>query len=136
MPSDWLERYRTGIERVTKADVARVAAKYIDPSRFAILVVGPTDGRDRPLSTFGPVKTLDISIPEPGVPANAPASTPPDAAAAAAGRVLIEKAVVALGGSEAVDGVKVLREELVARVVQGDGEACARSCRRRWVPSR
>ena len=70
LPADWLERYRAGIEKVTPADTARVARQYIKPDQFAILVVGPTEGRDKPLSTFGAVKTLDISIPEP------PSATP------------------------------------------------------------
>src|SRR5690606_25600829 len=39
VPRDWLERYRAGIEAVTKAQVADVARKYISPERFAILVV-------------------------------------------------------------------------------------------------
>ena len=62
LPTDWLERYRAGIEKVTPADTARVARQYIKPDQFAILVVGPTEGRDKPLNTFGAVKTLDISI--------------------------------------------------------------------------
>ena len=79
LPADWLERYRAGIEKVTAADTARVARQYIKPEQFAILVVGPTEGRDKPLSTFGAVKTLDISIPEP--PSAAP--TAPSGSAAA-----------------------------------------------------
>src|SRR5262249_20019690 len=39
-PSDFLERYRAGIEKVTPAEVDRVARKYVHPDRLAILVVG------------------------------------------------------------------------------------------------
>src|SRR5206468_66205 len=38
-PSDYLEKFHAGIEAVTAADVARVAQKYIDPSKLAIVVV-------------------------------------------------------------------------------------------------
>ena len=65
-PADFLERYRAGIEKVTQADVTRVAQKYMHKDKLALLVVGKAADFDRPLSTFGPVTTLDISIPEPG----------------------------------------------------------------------
>jgi zinc protease len=64
-PSDFIEKYRDGIEKVTAADVTRVANKYIHPSKLAILVVGNQAQFGTPLSTLGPVKTLDISIPMP-----------------------------------------------------------------------
>jgi zinc protease len=64
-PSDFIEKYRDGIEKVTAADVTRVANKYVHPSKLAILVVGNAAQFGTPLSTLGPVKTLDISIPMP-----------------------------------------------------------------------
>ena len=64
-PPDFIERYRDGIEKVTAADVTRVADKYVHPSKLAILVVGNQAQFGTPLSTLGPVKTLDISIPMP-----------------------------------------------------------------------
>ena len=65
-PQDFLERYRAGIEKVTQADVARVAQKYVHKDQLAILVVGKPADFDRPLSSFGPVTNVDISIPSPG----------------------------------------------------------------------
>jgi len=64
-PLDWLSRYRDGIEAVTTAQVREAAARHLRPQELAILVVGPKEGRDRPLSDFGPVTALDITIPEP-----------------------------------------------------------------------
>ncbi len=64
-PRDYLARYRQNIEKVTPADVARVAKKYVHKDQMAILVVGPSKGQDRPLDTFGKVTKLDIAIPEP-----------------------------------------------------------------------
>ena len=124
LPTDWLERYRAGIEKVTAADAARVARQYIKPEQFAILVVGPTEGRDKPLSTFGTVKTLDIAIPEP--PSAAP-SAPASAAAPGgeeAGRALVAKAVDAMGGASALDAVKAYREQttIAANTPQGEME--------------
>jgi zinc protease len=117
-PLDWLDRYRAGVEKVTAADVARVAAKYIHPDRFSIIVVGPSDGRDKPLSALGTVKPIDLTIPPPpgaappaGASAGAPAKPGPAAAAAGAdakakGQALIAKAVDGMGGAATLDGVK------------------------------
>jgi zinc protease len=43
--------------------VNRVARKYIDKSKLAVLVVGNPKEFDKPLTTFGQVTKLDISIP-------------------------------------------------------------------------
>ena len=64
-PPDFLERYKDGIEKVTAADVTRVANKYIDVSKLAILVVGNKSEIKPPLSTLGKVTDLDITIPPP-----------------------------------------------------------------------
>ncbi len=39
-PADFLEKYRAAIEKVTTADLERVAKKYVDRSKLAVLVVG------------------------------------------------------------------------------------------------
>lgn len=62
-PADYLERYQENIAKVTREDVARVAKQYLKPDQFAVLVVGNPKGFDRPLSQFGRVTEVDISIP-------------------------------------------------------------------------
>ena len=69
-PSDWLSRYRAGIEAVTPAQVRDAAARHLRPEEFAILVVGPSQGQDKPLSSYGTVKPVDISLPDPPGPKN------------------------------------------------------------------
>jgi zinc protease len=64
-PLDFLEKYRDAVEKVTTADLERVAKKYIDPSKLAILVVGNSSEFGTPLSKLGPAQTLDITIPMP-----------------------------------------------------------------------
>ena len=72
-PPDFLEKYKDGIEKVTAADVTRVANKYIDVSKLAIVVVGNKSEMTPALSTLGPVNTLDITIPPPpGAKGNPP----------------------------------------------------------------
>lgn len=63
-PLDWLSRYRSGVESVTPEQV-RQAARHLRPEEFAILVVGPSQGMDKPLATWGKVTKIDISLPAP-----------------------------------------------------------------------
>ncbi len=62
-PLDFLENFQREIEKVTKEDVARVAAKYIHREQMAVLVVGNVSEFDKPLSSLGTVNQLDIAIP-------------------------------------------------------------------------
>src|SRR5436853_1563381 len=64
-PADFLEKYRVGIEKVQTADVTRAGAKYLHKEKLAVLVVGNTSEFDKPLSSLGPVTTVDITIPPP-----------------------------------------------------------------------
>jgi hypothetical protein len=110
-----------------------VAAKYIHPERFSIVVVGPSEGRDKPLSTLGTVKTLDITIPPPpsSAPAGAGASagtpgTGPAGAGASAGKPVAGPA--GAGGSAAAApsaDAKAKGQALLAKAVEGIGGAAA-----------
>jgi zinc protease len=64
-PLDFLEKFQKEIEKVTKDDVARVAAKYIHRDQLAVLVVGNVKEFDKPLSSLGAVSKVDITIPAP-----------------------------------------------------------------------
>jgi len=64
-PPDWLDKYQAEIKKVTAADVNRVAAKYLHKDQLAVLVVGNTKDFDKPLSSLGGVREIDITIPPP-----------------------------------------------------------------------
>jgi zinc protease len=64
-PQDYLEKFRLGVEKVTTADVARAASRYLHKEKLATLVVGNPGEFDKPLSSLGPVTNLDITIPPP-----------------------------------------------------------------------
>jgi len=78
-PADFLERYRAGIEKVSLEDVQRVAQKYVHKDGLAVLVVGKAADFDKPLTSFGPVADIDISIPPPPGAAKAAISTTSEA---------------------------------------------------------
>lgn len=65
-PADFLQQTRARIEKVTRADILRVARAHLRPEAMQILVVGRPEDFDRPLSTLGEVRSIDITIPPPG----------------------------------------------------------------------
>jgi len=115
-PEDFLEKYRVGIEKVTQQDVTRVAGKYVHKDQLAVLVVGKAADFDRPLSSFGPVTTLDISIP--GISTGKTETM----ASNAEGKAMMAKIIASLGGDERVRSVKSVRAKLsiLANTPQGD----------------
>jgi len=59
-PEGYLENYRDNIARVTRADVLRVARKYLHPDAMKLVVVGDQKKFDQPLSTFGSVREIPL----------------------------------------------------------------------------
>jgi zinc protease len=64
-PADYLESYRTALEKVTLADVTAAAKKYIHPEKLAVLVVGNGPEIAPPIDALGLGKAqpIDITIP-------------------------------------------------------------------------
>jgi zinc protease len=73
-PADYLETYKSALEKVTVADLDAATKKYIHPGKLAILVVGNgpeiKPGLDE--LNLGPVHPIDITIPMPKNPAGKP----------------------------------------------------------------
>ncbi|MFQ5526987.1 MAG: M16 family metallopeptidase [Thermoanaerobaculia bacterium] len=97
LPEDFLEKYRDNIEKVTAADVARVAKDHLHPDQATLLIVGRAEDFDRPLSSFGEFTEVDISIPDPPDPTAAVAASAGDMEA---GREVFDRMVTALGGDD------------------------------------
>lgn len=116
-PANFLEQYRAGIEKVTVEDVRRVARNYIHKDRLAVLVVGKSSDFDRPLSSFGPVAAIDITIPGPTTGKKTEL-----AGSNAEGRALLAKVIEAFGGEAKVHAVKSLRSKRSVQVNTPQGE--------------
>jgi len=119
-PADWLDKYQAEIKKVTAADVNRVAAKYLHSNQLAVLVVGNTKEFDKPLSSLGAVKEIDITIPPPpGVKAEESAKP---IASNEEGKAVAAKVVAALGGEAKLATVKALKAKLTVtqETPQGD----------------
>jgi predicted Zn-dependent peptidase len=60
LPDSYVTDYTTRIAGVTKADVRRVARKYLDPGKFTIVVVGDKKTVAEPLAKLAPVELRDL----------------------------------------------------------------------------
>jgi predicted Zn-dependent peptidase len=60
LPDNYLREFTRKIMAVTKDDVRRVARKYLEPSRLAVVVVGDEKSLREPLAKFGTVETRDL----------------------------------------------------------------------------
>ncbi len=101
-PLDFIDKLKSGVEKVTKDDVLRAAKGHLHPGELQILVVGNKNDFSEPLSSLGDVNEIDIAIPEP------PAAAAPEATSEslAKGRELFLKSMNASGGSEAFHKIK------------------------------
>jgi zinc protease len=119
-PADWLDKLPGEIQKVTAADVSRIAAQYVHRDRMAVLVVGNTKEFDKPLSSLGPVKEIDISIPPP--PGTKEEESAKPTASNDDGEALAAKVVAAMGGEAKLSTIKSLKAKLTItqKTPQGD----------------
>jgi len=119
-PPDWLDKYQAEIKKVTAADVNRVAAKYLHKDDLAVLVVGNTKEFDKPLSSLGAVKEIDITIPPPPGMKQEESAKPTESNAE--GKELAAKVIAAMGGEAKFAGIKSIKAEyaMIRKTPQGD----------------
>jgi hypothetical protein len=117
-PMDFNKKLRDAVEKVTKDDVLRAAKKNLNPEALTILAVGRQEQWDKPLSTFGKVNVVDITIPEPKPKEVIPDPTPETLAL---GRDLLTKAAKA-AGEQALRGLKTIESVGASTVKTPMGE--------------
>jgi zinc protease len=119
-PSDWLDKFPVEVQKVTAADVNRVATKYLHRDQLAVLVIGNTKEFDKPLASLGAVKEIDITIPPP--PGAKEEENAKPTASNEEGMALAAKVVGALGGESKLATVKALKAKLTItqKTPQGD----------------
>ena len=119
-PADWLDQYSAEVKKVTAADVNRVAAKYLHRDQLAVLVVGNTKEFDKPLSSLGPVKEIDITIPPPPGAKEEKSEKPTESNQE--GKALAAKVVEAMGGEAKLAPIKSVKAELTLTQKTPQGE--------------
>ncbi len=116
-PKDFLDKYQAAVEGVTSAQVSAAAKKHIRKGDIAVLVVGKNAEFDAPLSKFGAVTMLDVTIPDPG----ASKQTTP-ATGSAEGKSLMKLTADAMGGVAKLAAVKSYRMSSTLNVKGPMGE--------------
>jgi zinc protease len=116
-PPDWLDKYQAEIKKVTAADVSRVAAKYLHKDQLAVLVVGNTKDFDKPLSSLGAVKQIDIAIPPPTAEKSESNDTTKPATSNPEGKALAAKVATAMGGLPKLQSIKAMH----VSIAESDG---------------
>jgi zinc protease len=116
-PPDWLDKYQAEIKKVTAADASRVAAKYLHKDQLAVLVVGNTKEFDKPLSSLGAVKQIDITIPPPPAEKADKDDTAKPAASNPEGKALAAKVAAAMGGLPKLQSIKAIH----VNIAESDG---------------
>ena len=118
-PPDWLDKYQAEIKKVTSADANRIAAKYLHKDQLAVLVVGNTKEFDKPLSSLGAVKQIDITIPPPPAEKAAKDDSTKPAASNPEGKALAAKVAAAMGGLPKLQSIKTIH----VNIDESDGGA-------------
>lgn len=110
-PKDFINQYKDAVAKVTPQDILRVAQQYLKPEEFSIVAVGKTAEFAEKLKELGPVKTLDITIPQPKQE-----SAKADDASLSKGKATLEQIAAAVGGSAklaaVVDYTQTIESEL------------------------
>jgi predicted Zn-dependent peptidase len=60
LPEDYLEKYQERVAAVTSEDLQRAAQEHLHPGKSLLVVVGKEEDFERPLSSFGPVKPIEL----------------------------------------------------------------------------
>jgi predicted Zn-dependent peptidase len=113
-PRDFINQYKDAVAKVTAQDIQRVAQQYIKPSEFTIVAVGKTAEFEKSLASMGPVKKLDISIPEPKQQ-----TAKADSASLAKGQEVLSKLVSAAGGAAKIEAVNDWTQSLESELPMG-----------------
>lgn len=131
-PRDFQFKAKLNVEKVTSQDVIDVAKRKLHPDKFHIVVVGNGAEFDEPLSVFGPVDTIDVTIPT-GDPSGGVEITEE---AAAKGKEIMQKALAACGGADNFGKIKSVVSQSSIVIVTPQGEIPLQSKSSMILPDR
>jgi zinc protease len=100
-PKDYLPQYQKALESVTRADLLRVAKKYLNPGNLTVVITANPTMFGEPLEKLGAVNKLDIAIPE-----AKPEVIETTDASLAEGKQILLKAQTGVGGADKIAAIK------------------------------
>ncbi len=115
-PENFTETLFKGLKNVTRDDIKRVANKYVHMDKSIIMVVGDESKFDKPLSEFGTVTPVDVTIPKPEIKESAVVQT---AKTLKEGSAIFRKAIDKLDPKHKLDTVKIWQVKSKTTVQQG-----------------
>lgn len=120
LPHDLLQQEKERVEKVSPQDVAEAARANLHPEQMHIFIVGKSDDFDISPSelNYGPVDTIDISIPS----GEAVAAFDMSPEKVKKGKALLAKAVEAVGGKDALGKVESIRMKDTFKLITPQGE--------------
>ncbi|MEK0422784.1 MAG: hypothetical protein RLZ95_694 [Bacteroidota bacterium] len=111
LPADYYQKYLTNLSAVDGNKVQEVAKALLNPSKMHIVIVGNAKQIAKGLDKYGPVKYFDFE----GNEVEAPVEAKADASLTT--EILIEKVINAVGGKDAIAGIKDLQLKGTASVM-------------------
>lgn len=130
LPADYYSHYAERLRSTTLDQLNATAKKYFHADKTAIVVVGNASQFGKQLAAFGPVKTIKAADFDPTAPdLTRPKEATPEATAEtkARGRQMIDAAVKALGGAQAVRSVNDISSKSTVTLKTPQGEMKAES---------
>ncbi len=120
LPADFLQKEKEGVEKVTPEAVMAAAQRNLHPDSMIILVVGSGAEFDEPLEAlgFGPVDTIDITIP----PAEEESEVVISPENLERGAGLLNQAVAAAGGGDNFKAIVSVERKGKMTLVMGGQE--------------
>lgn len=127
LPSDYWDKYRANVQAVKIEQISAAVRRHIEPEKMAIVAAGNSKIFAKDLEAFGPARTihfteLDVARPDLERPKAAAAAAPETLAR---GMELIRSAAQAVGGAEALAGIKdsVAKAAVALATPQGELQA-------------
>lgn len=125
LPADYYKNYTERLRSTTLDEVRAAAKKYFHPDVTSIVIVGNAGQFSKQISAYGPEKIIPSADFDPVAPdMMKPKETAPAATAEtkARGRELVDAAVKALGGADALRSVKDMSSQAAVTMKSPQGE--------------
>jgi predicted Zn-dependent peptidase len=129
LPEDYYANYLKRVDAITAEDIRATAIKYLRPDNANIVIVGKAEDIAEKLKPFGMVKFFDSEGNEVDDPTKVEVAD-------ISPKTIFDQYIQAIGGKEAVDKVKTLKESSVGTLSLGGQEISLKRVVYRMAPDK